>query len=55
MVDRSVMTLLHERIPLTLLWDLCDPGGPRSAEILAVEQGGPFLEAPVRRWAARSS
>jgi len=39
MVDGTVMALLHERIPLSLLHDLLDPAGPRSAEIWAVESG----------------
>ena len=38
-VDTTVMTMLHEHVPLTLLWDLFDPQGPRSAEIMAVERG----------------
>jgi hypothetical protein len=54
MVDRSVMTLLHERIPLTLLWDLLEPAGPRSAEIFALERGGLQLEAPLRNLDADS-
>jgi hypothetical protein len=39
MVDGTVMALLHERIPLSLLCDLLDPAGPRSDEIWAVETG----------------
>ena len=34
-----VMTLLHEHIPLSLLYDLWNPDGPESWEILAVERG----------------
>jgi hypothetical protein len=34
-----VMTLLHEHIPLSLLYDLSNPEGPESWEILAVERG----------------
>jgi hypothetical protein len=39
MVDATVMALLHQRVPLTLLCDLLDPSGPPSAEIMAVERG----------------
>jgi hypothetical protein len=39
MVDATVMALLHQRVPLTLLCDLLDPSGPSSAEIMAVERG----------------
>ena len=39
MVDATVMALLHQRVPLTLLYDLLDPDGPHSAEIMAVERG----------------
>ncbi len=35
-----VMHLLEDHVPLTLLADLGDPSGPRSAEILNAE-GGP--------------
>lgn len=37
--DATVMGLLRERVPLSLLCDLLDPVGPRSAEIMAVELG----------------
>ena len=39
MVDATVMAMLHQRVPLTLLCDLLDPCGPHSAEIMAVERG----------------
>jgi hypothetical protein len=39
----SVMHLLEDHVPLTLLADLGDPRGPRSAEILDVE-GAPETE-----------
>lgn len=38
-VDATVMGLLRERVPLSLLCDLLDPAGPHSAEIMAVERG----------------
>jgi hypothetical protein len=34
----GVMDLLRQGIPLTLLLDLADPAGPRSAEILESER-----------------
>ena len=34
-----VMSLLHAQVPLSLLYDLADPLGPASAEIMAVEAG----------------
>lgn len=34
----EVMELLRHGVPLTLLCDLADPGGPRSQEILEVER-----------------
>jgi hypothetical protein len=34
-----VMTMLRQRLPLTLLHDLWSPDGPESWEILAVESG----------------
>ena len=34
-----VMGLLGAQVPLTLLYDLWDPHGPTSAEILDVEAG----------------
>lgn len=34
-----VMTLLRDHVPLSLLYDLWNPGGPKSWEILAVETG----------------
>jgi hypothetical protein len=34
-----VMTLLQDRVPLSLLYDLWNPDGPESWEILAVERG----------------
>jgi hypothetical protein len=37
--DATVMGLLRERVPLSLLCDLLDPAGPHSAEIMAVERG----------------
>ena len=39
MIHTSVMTLLRHHVPLSLLCDLADPTGPRSAEILAIEAG----------------
>jgi len=33
------LRLLHERIPLTLLLDLSEPGGPNSAALLLAEGG----------------
>jgi len=42
--DVSVMTLLHDHVPLALLCDLTLPDGPESAAILA-EEG-----APETRW-----
>ncbi len=36
----EVMDLLQEHVPLALLLDLSEPGGPHSAEILA-EEGQP--------------
>ncbi|MGH8970344.1 MAG: hypothetical protein ACRDV1_10395 [Actinomycetes bacterium] len=38
--DLVVMTMLHRHVPLALLCDLSDPGGPPSAEILE-EEGQP--------------
>lgn len=38
--DRTVMTMLHDHVPLSLLCDLTTPEGPTSAEILA-EEGEP--------------
>lgn len=34
-----VMSLLDQRVPLSLLYDLWNPDGPESWEILAVENG----------------
>lgn len=34
----DVMELLRLHVPLTLLLDLADPGGPRSRELLDVER-----------------
>ena len=34
-----VMTWLHDHVPLSLLYDLSNPEGPGSPEILAVESG----------------
>ena len=42
--DVSVMTLLHDHVPLALLIDLTLPDGPESAAILAAEG------APETRW-----
>lgn len=42
--DRTMMTMLQEHVPLSLLCDLSLPEGPESAEILA-EEG-----APTTRW-----
>ena len=39
-IDLSVMTLLHDHVPLALLCDLTLPDGPESAAILA-EEGEP--------------
>jgi len=33
----DVMLWLHDRVPLTLLIDLLDEAGPRSAELLETE------------------
>lgn len=33
------MSLLDQRVPLSLLYDLWNPEGPESWEILAVENG----------------
>lgn len=52
MVDGSVMALLHERIPLSLLYDLLDPAGPRSAEIWAVEGSADGLVDSLPRLAS---
>ena len=38
--DELVMSMLQEHVPLALLCDLAEAGGPTSAEILAAE-GGP--------------
>jgi hypothetical protein len=38
--DELVMTILQEHVPLSLLVDLTDTAGPKSAEILA-EEGEP--------------
>jgi hypothetical protein len=38
--DLTVMTMLHDHVPLSLLCDLTSIEGPHSAEILA-EEGGP--------------
>jgi len=35
--DESVMVLLRHGVPLSLLADLVDPGGPRSLEIYESE------------------
>ena len=42
--DERVMTLLQDHVPLALLCDLTEPGGPASAEILQAEG------EPVDRW-----
>ena len=42
--DERVMDLLHEHVPLALLCDLQEAGGPQSAEILAVEG------SPTQAW-----
>jgi len=49
------MWLLHERIPLTLLLDLSEPGGPNSTALLLAEGGADLtggLCADID-WAAR--
>lgn len=38
--DETVMTMLHEHVPLSLILDLTTPEGPDSASILA-EEGQP--------------
>ena len=38
--DELVMTMLEHHVPLALLVDLTDPGGPASAQIFA-EEGEP--------------
>jgi hypothetical protein len=45
--DSPVMHLLQDHVPLTLLADLGDPSGPRSAEILDAEG------APETAWWTR--
>ena len=40
----AAMTMLRSQVPLSLLCDLSDPGGPLSTEIFA-EEG-----APEQRW-----
>lgn len=42
--ESPIMTMLHEHVPLSLLWDLTDPQGPVSEEILATEG------EPEQRW-----
>ena len=37
MDQHAVMTAIHNGVPITLICDLADPAGPRSAEILAWE------------------
>ena len=39
MSTAMVMDLLRSRVPLSLLYDLADPMGPGSAEIMDVEAG----------------
>jgi len=40
------MRLLHERIPLTLLLDLSEPGGPNSTALLLAEGGAELTGGP---------
>ncbi len=42
--DDTVMSLLHEHVPLALLCDLTAPEGPASQEILDTEG------EPAQRW-----
>ena len=39
MTSAKVMGLLRAQVPLTLLYDLMEPSGPASAEIMDVEAG----------------
>jgi len=39
MTSARVMELLRAQVPLTLLYDLMEPSGPASAEIMDVEAG----------------
>ncbi len=39
MTNARVMDLLRAQVPLTLLYDLMEPSGPASAEIMDVEAG----------------
>ena len=39
MTNAMVMDLLRAQVPLTLLYDLIEPSGPASAEIMDVEAG----------------
>ena len=41
------MQLLAEGLPLSLLWDLADPAGPHSADLLAHEGGVSFTRQPT--------
>jgi hypothetical protein len=42
------MQLLAEGLPLSLLWDLVDPAGPDSADLLAHEGGISLIAPPTR-------
>jgi hypothetical protein len=42
MTNAPAMRLLEQHVPLSLLWDLLDPAGPRSDEILAIEAAQAF-------------
>ncbi len=45
MEHHAVMTAIRNGVPITLICDLADPGGPGSMEILAWEL------AALRHWA----
>ncbi len=42
LTDKTVMTMLHDHVPLSLLCDLRASDGPASAEILA-QEGAPAV------------
>jgi hypothetical protein len=42
LTDKTVMTMLHDHVPLSLLCDLRATDGPESAEILA-QEGAPAV------------
>jgi len=45
--DDAAMQLLAEGLPLSLLWDLVDPAGPDSADLLAHEGGITLIALPT--------